>query len=206
MERLTQQLLVGGEAAIAGVRGLGGLGKTELAIAVVQAIKGRFRGGVIWLECGPLDVLVVQGRLAQALGVELKTNDLAGRADVLRLALRARKETLVVLDDVRLGQLTQIKYLLPPRPPCAVLVTSRRDDLVGLPPQSIMQLKELPDVEGENLLAALLADANVSGDAKLVQAIARELENIPLALELAAGRAARLARTRPDPLPRCWMT
>jgi hypothetical protein len=83
-----RRLKAQGTAAIAGVRGIGGIGKTELAIAAARELEDHFEGRVIWLDCGPNDIHALQERLAAAVGARLEGNDLRLRADVLALALR----------------------------------------------------------------------------------------------------------------------
>jgi CO dehydrogenase nickel-insertion accessory protein CooC1 len=75
-------------AALAGVRGLGGIGKTALASAAARELEAYFEGRVVWLDAGPNDAYAVQGRMAAALGVALESDDLQVRADVLALAWR----------------------------------------------------------------------------------------------------------------------
>ncbi len=189
---LRQRLLAGEKAAIASLRGMGGIGKTELAIAILQEVKDQFPGGVIWLDCGPNDGYVIQARLAQAAGIQLNAHDLASRADALALALANRQHTLVVLDDIRRHHLAEFANFLPPSPPCAVLITSRRHDL-PLPKQAIRRLDVLERKEGEALLADLMQTEHIPVDREEVAAIARLLDYVPLALTLAARRAVIIA-------------
>lgn len=188
---LRQRLLAGEKAAVAGVRGIGGIGKTELAIAVVQELGEHFPGEIIWLDCGPNDGFVIQERLAQAVGAQLTTNDLDSRADALALAMSKRPATLVVFDDIRRRHLADLEDLLPPSPPCAVLITSRRHDL-PLPRQAVRRIDVLEPAEGEGLLEDLLRAEGVPTNGEEVAAIARLLEYVPLALTLAARHAAAI--------------
>jgi tetratricopeptide (TPR) repeat protein len=191
---LCARLQAGGQAALVGVRGLGGIGKTELAIAAAQTVTPAFAGGVIWLECGAIDVAGVQQRLADALGVALPTSDLRQRADVLRSALATRAATLVVLDDVRYTHATAFDLLRPPAPPCALLVTSRRSDL-PLRPGDILPLETFTPAQAEELLTFLLHEQGIPAAADTVAAIAALLD-LPLAVGLAARRAAQLAQAQ----------
>ena len=197
--RLRERLLAHDTAAVAGMRGIGGIGKTELAIAVVREVKDEFPGGVIWLDCGPNDVHALQGRLAQALGIELRFDDLSSRFDALTLALKHRQVTLIVLDDIRRRHLADFDWLLPRMPLCSVLVTSRRDDL-PLPVQAIRALDVLSPEQGVVLLSELLAEEAIVADASGEGKIAELLEYIPLALMLAARRAGRLKKFTEQPL------
>ena len=193
---LRQRLKAGDVAAIAGVRGIGGIGKTELAIAAVHELEDHFEGRVIWLDCGPNDVYAIQDRMAAAIGVTLESDDLHIRADALALAFHQQPPTLVVLDDIRRRHLADGGFaaIAPPQPPCALLVTSRRYDL-PLPDQAIHSLDVLSPEQSEELLSNLLPKAWLDAEPEAA-AIAELLEHIPLALTLAARRAERIARRR----------
>ncbi len=192
-ESLRLRLEAGKTAAVAGLRGIGGIGKTELAIAITHELAGQFPGGVYWLECGARDVAGIQERLAEALGMApLAGAQLESRAAALRQALAAREPALLALDDIRRRHLADFEHLRPPAN-CALLVTSRRYDL-PLPPGDILKLDTLPLEDGKRLFAALLGPMGVVPQQAWLAPICQLLENIPLALRLAARRAARLAR------------
>ncbi|HAJ35629.1 MAG TPA: hypothetical protein DCL15_08040, partial [Chloroflexi bacterium] len=191
---LRQRLLTGNASALVGVQGLGGIGKTELAIAAAQALANDFPGGVFWLECGANEIPAVQQRLADALGIRLTSPDPKTRADQLVAALQLRPSSLVVLDDVRRPHADKFELLRPPTPPCALLVTSRRSDL-PLPPAAIRSLETLTQAQAATLLHFLLAEAGLDGDAATIDAIAKLLD-LPLAVKLAGRRAVLLAQRR----------
>jgi hypothetical protein len=197
LDWLCQRLKAGDVAAIAGVRGIGGIGKTELAIAAAHEMETHFEGRVIWLDCGPNDAYAVQERMAAALGVVLESADLRVRADALTLALRQQPPTLVVLDDLRRRHLADFSAITPPRPPCALLITSRRYDL-PLPGQAIKHLDVLSPAQSEELLADLLSEAWLAAEPGAAAAVAKLLEHIPLALTLAARRVGLIARHRDE--------
>ena len=192
-----RRLKAGDTAAIAGVRGIGGIGKTELAIAAARELEAHFEGRVIWLDCGPNDVFALQERLAAAVGVSLEGDDLQVRADVLALAFRQQPPTLVILDDLRRRHLADFAFIAPPRPPCALLITSRRDDL-PLSRQAIRRLDVLDPGQSQALLSALLPGEWLSAEPDAAERVAELLERVPLALTLAARRAERIARRRSE--------
>ncbi|HOT93488.1 MAG TPA: tetratricopeptide repeat protein, partial [Anaerolineae bacterium] len=197
LEWLCARLKRGDVSALAGVRGLGGIGKTELAIAAARALDDHFHGRVLWLDCGPNEVPAIQERMAAALGVKLETSDPLQRADALALAWRGQPPTLVVLDDVRAAHLAAFPVLLPPRPPCAVLITSRRQDM-PLPPGALRRLNVLDPAPSQDLLADLLPD-DLPPDPQSAAAVVELLERVPLALTLAARRLVRIAERRRAP-------
>ncbi|MCI0565534.1 MAG: NB-ARC domain-containing protein, partial [Nitrososphaera sp.] len=65
---ICQRLLGEEEVVIAAVRGIGGVGKTELAIAAVRRLEAHFEERVMWIDCGTNDIISIQARMAAALG------------------------------------------------------------------------------------------------------------------------------------------
>jgi len=51
IKRLIQAFKPGARAAITGVVGIGGIGKTELAKVVAHLVARRYRDGVLWADC-----------------------------------------------------------------------------------------------------------------------------------------------------------
>jgi hypothetical protein len=196
---LYEQLRAHGRAAIVGVRGIGGIGKTELAIAVAQRLRSQYRGRIEWFDCGPNDVFAIQDHMAAALGIALPEAGLAVRADALHQAWRARPPTLVVLDDLRPRHLSSYAHLAPPCPPCSLLITSRRGDLPLHNEYAIRELDPLARDESHELLAVSLPPDWVATEPEAAAAIAELLEHIPLALMLAARRAREIAKRRKKP-------
>ncbi len=191
---LRHRLLSGESAALVELRAIGGMGKTELAIAVVRELEAEFPGGVFWLDCGPNDALAIQERLAQALGLVLSGQNPHSRSDALATALAARPRALVVLDDIRKQHLPDFDQIRPQADNCVVLITSRLDGFPFIAETDIWKLEELPPEKGEELLAGLLQSYGITAEETLLTQIARMLEQIPLALTLAAKRAQRISR------------
>ena len=81
----------GARAAITGVVGMGGIGKTELAKIVGHRVAGRYRDGVLWADCGDERLTDMADHWATAYGVErLPGDDL--------LAKKASKAKLFMAD------------------------------------------------------------------------------------------------------------
>lgn len=196
LDWLCERLEDGRATAILGVRGIGGIGKTELAIAAAARVREHFEGRVIWLDGGANDVRAIQDRLAEAVGVTLDTDNLEVRADRLALTLEEQPRTLVVLDDLRKRHLQEFDLLMPPCPPCALLVTSRRQDL-PLGEEAILKLGTIPRELAGGLLCRL-AGQDPRAEPEAVARVAELLEYIPLALRLAAARARAIARWRDE--------
>nr|MCU0490751.1 AAA family ATPase [Chloroflexaceae bacterium] len=170
------------------VRGMGGKGKTTLALVLAAGLRNRFpiqlmvdlRGA----QEDPLSPLLALQRLLRALlGSEARLPEsqpeLEGlyRSELHRL-VAAGQLVLLLADDAR--NAAQLKPLLPPGG-CAVLVTSReRFELPGGTPA--IDLPDLPPAQAEQLLLALCP--RIGGHAP---ALARCCGGLPLALRVVAG-------------------
>jgi len=171
--------------------GPGGVGKTRLALAVARELLGEFRDGALFVDLAPVRAPEdVAAAIAAAAGLK----DTAGRpaGSVLSDSLRSR-QLLLVLDNY--------EHLLPAAPLASellaagaglkVLATSRaRLHLSGEHERSVAPL---PATEAEALFVARAQAANGTfalnaETASSVAAICRRLDDLPLAIELAAAQ------------------
>ncbi|MFC1997335.1 tetratricopeptide repeat protein [Chloroflexota bacterium] len=180
-------------AAVASFRGIGGIGKTELAIAAVGKLDDHFEKRVVWIDCGPNEAYAIQERIAAALGITLESEDLQIRADHISLTLTQKPPTLVILDDLRRRHIADYHNIAPPCPPCSLLITSRRRDL-PISSSAVYNLNVLSPSKSRELLDSLLPEDWLDNEPNAVKDITKLLEHIPLALTLAARRAKRIAR------------
>ena len=194
-----------GTAVITAVDGMGGVGKTALAIHAGHRLAERFPDGQLFLDlygfaderppCEPGEALAA---LLGALGVApgLLPAHVDARAALYRDRL-AGTRTLVILDNAFDEE--QVRALLPASTGCLVLVTSRRrlkalDDAVPLP-LGVLDLEEAVAL----LRQAARAGAEPALDARWEQ-VAEMCGRLPLALMIAGsllrtgGRAWNLER------------
>ena len=188
-----QRLRQGDVAALASLQGIGGIGKTELANLVARTLADDFGGRIVWIECGPNDVLAIQERMAAALGAQLHERDPAIRGDALHRAWQGQPPTLVVLDDLRRAHLPHLGHLRPPQPPCALLITSRRYNL-PLPVGTIRSLDLLSDEEAGAALADQISPEVLAQEPEALAGALGLLGGIPLAIHLAANRARAILK------------
>ena len=187
---------------ISALSGTPGVGKTALAVHWAHRVAGRFPDGQLYVNLrgfdpggqatGPSEAL--RGFLG-ALGVPAGRipPGLDAQAALYRSVLDGRR-VLVVLDNVRDAE--QVRPLLPGTPTALVVVTSR-NRLTGLVATDgvhpiILDVLSVP--EARELLASRLGVARVAAEPAAVDAIIDRCSRLPLALAIAAARAA----THPD--------
>jgi predicted ATPase len=200
--------LLGG-ARLVTLTGIGGTGKTRLALEVGARVVGRFPDGV-WLAelAGVADPGLVAVQVMEALGVRQQ-----GQVPVIEaLIYRLRSaELLLVLDNCEhlLEACAQLAgALLRASPALRVLATSREP--LGMPGEVACSLRplDLPP-EGADAQAAACAPAirlfldrgaaargetgGVVAPVAVAERICRKLDGLPLAIELAAARLSTLS-------------
>ena len=186
LAQLEAMLVPGKSVSVAAsIEGLAGVGKTELALHLVDRLSesGRFPGGIFWLDAENPDLTVAWGTtIADALGVGGGSAE-ERAASAVRMASRG-EPVLVVLDNVERWTGKSEPRPLPSGPQVTLLVTTRRRDLAG---QSFahFELDTLPeDAARQFLFAAAGRDlAAVPGTAELL----RHLDGHTLAIELAGA-------------------
>ncbi|MBM3271419.1 MAG: tetratricopeptide repeat protein [Candidatus Sericytochromatia bacterium] len=194
------------------VLGPGGMGKTRLASRFaatrLEDFQGPGRGGVWFADlCSCLDAADVCAAVAQALRIARSPGQsLEGAIDQVGQAIADRGDVLLVLDNfeqlVACGPATVGRWLeLAPR--AIILVTSRErlrlrgERVLELPPLALPADRSAEASDAERLFlerarAVRPGYAAGEGDLGLVRQIVHTLDGIPLAIELAAARAAIL--------------
>ena len=159
--------------------GPGGTGKTRLAIEAAAELVPGFKAGVFWVELAPLrDPALVTEEIAKTLGA---TDGLATHV--------GEREMLLVLDNLEqvIESAPELAALVETCPNLAVLVTSR--ELLRVRGEVEYAVAPLADLEAVELFCARAhADPEPA-----VHDLCRALDNLPLALELAAARASVLS-------------
>ena len=154
--------------------GPGGSGKTRLAIEAASELVGRFRNGVFWVGLATVrDSRLVIPSVAQTLGAR----------ETLPVHIGDR-ETLLLLDN--LEQVVQaapdLAELIEACPNLRVLVTSR--ELLRVRGEVEYQVLPLARPEG----VVLFCERSGLAPSPEIEELCRRLDDMPLALELAAAR------------------
>ena len=167
--------------------GAGGSGKTRLALQGAAEVAERFPGGVSWISLSPLtDASLVAPSVAQVLGAQDVPE---GRLDLAFAERVSRGRVLVLVDNCEhlLPGVAQPIAAMRDVPGVTVLATSR--ERLQLQGEQVFGVPPLSEADGVRLFVsrATAVGAEVSGTAE-VEELCERLDELPLALELAAAR------------------
>jgi non-specific serine/threonine protein kinase len=184
--------------------GVGGTGKTRLALRVASEALGNFANGVCFVDLAPLaDAGLVAKAIAAVLEVVENPNE--PLPDTLRRALAGR-EMLLLIDNFEhvIEAAPMVSELLAAAPRLKAIVTSREalrlsgEQEYPVPPLS------LPPVDAVSIEAVTTSEAGMlfvqraqmllprfevtDANAEAIAQICARLDGLPLAIELAASR------------------
>ncbi|MGC0315329.1 ATP-binding protein [Kitasatospora acidiphila] len=189
------------------VTGTAGVGKTSLTLHWAHAVRAQFPDGQLYANLHgydpqpPAAVAQVLERFLRALGVPAAAipADPEAMAAAYRSQMAGRR-MLIVLDNA--SQAAQVRPLLPGAPGSLVVVTSRHR-LSGLSVREgarHLTLEVLAEQDAVDLLRAVTADYRSEDDPAELTQLARLCARLPLALRIAAERAAGRPRMPLDDL------
>jgi len=195
--------VIGGDdtVQIIAITGTAGVGKTALANRFARQVAGRFPDGQLYVNLRGFDpsgsALSPESALrffldALAVQPQRMPVDLEGRAGLFRSMLNG-KRLLIVLDNAR--DPDQVRPLLPGSPGSLVVVTSRSQltGLVVAEGATPLTLDVLTEDEAHELLGRRLGPDVIANEPEAASELISLCARLPLALGVAAGRAA----TRP---------
>jgi transcriptional regulator with XRE-family HTH domain/tetratricopeptide (TPR) repeat protein len=197
-----EALLAGGApAGPVVVNGLGGIGKTALAIEACARRTTDYPDGCLFADLSRADgrardPAAVLGEFLFAVGVEARAlpDGLAARSALWR-SITAQRRLLVMLDDP--VDEAQVRPLLTPEPSAVVIAT--RAPLGGLDAALRVRLRPLDDSAAAAILAGVPAGRAAPTGADL-DAMVQACAGMPLALRLLAARLGALPDVAPGEL------
>lgn len=186
VEQLLHLFLNGsGRAAISALGGLGGVGKTALAVHVAHKLAGYFPEAQIVVDLAgtseaPLSPVAAMSLVITAFEPQVRLPESPGDVVTLYRSVLAGRRALLLLDNA--AKSAQVRDLLP-SPPAGAIVTSRRN--ISLPGLTSLNLDVLPENEAGNLLRTILGPERATDPE--VAALAERCGYLPLALRAAGS-------------------
>ncbi|MEO8626321.1 MAG: tetratricopeptide repeat protein [Candidatus Limnocylindrales bacterium] len=172
VEQLTAAIRKG--SRLVTLTGPGGTGKTRLAIEAAASLVADFKNGVFWVGLASVsDPAVVMQTVGEVLGAK---GELAEHI--------ADRQMLLVLDNFEqiIDAAAEVSQLLSRCPALHLIVTSR--ELLRVAGEGDYAVPVLAETEAVELFCER---SNVTADATVAE-LCRRLDNLPLAIELAAAR------------------
>jgi len=189
LDKVRQQLTAGHRTAIgqtAVFQGLGGLGKTQLAVEYAYRYRHDYPNGVIWLTADQdIDAQLVD--LAVKARWVAQESENSFKLEIARHRLRSYADCLIVFDN--LEQMVDIQNYLPEHPAEPhILVTSRTEQ----PDFTYVPINVLNSAQSLQLLTQEAGrEPKTAVEQEAAQEIADTLGGLPLALELAGAYLRR---------------
>ena len=170
--------------------GAGGVGKTALIAHLAHLLRPQFPSGVLWAQLDASDTGSILAAIANAYGHNVsKYPTVESKSQIVR-GILADKRALLILDNAQNSR--QVRPLLPPNGPCAVVVTTRHRNLSVV--RSAHKLEVTPfnpeSDEVFELFAQLMGRRRAATGRPQLMELAKLLGYHPLALDIAASRLA----------------
>ncbi|MEU6575513.1 BTAD domain-containing putative transcriptional regulator [Streptomyces sp. NPDC046805] len=179
--------------AVSAVAGIGGVGKTTLAVHVAHRARCAFPDGQLYVDlqaAGPRPAKpdMVLGSFLRALGIADSAipDSLEERAALYRSVLDGRR-VLVLLDNAR--DAAQVRPLLPGTEGCAALITSRVR-MVDLAGAHLVDLDVMSPDEALSLFTKIVGEERVESEREAALDVVAACGFLPLAIRIAASRLA----------------
>jgi tetratricopeptide (TPR) repeat protein len=176
-----------GGVTISGLHGLGGIGKTALALKLAAQLAERYPDAQFYLDLKgvsekPLTPAEALVHVVRAYYPEQKLPDDETQLRGLYRSVLHGKHALLLLDNAR--DAAQVAPLLPP-PGCIAIVTSRQHfALSGL---RSVNLDELPPGDAKDLIRRIVTRLSAEQMANALDEMARLCGYLPLALRASAS-------------------
>jgi DNA-binding SARP family transcriptional activator/Tfp pilus assembly protein PilF len=194
--RELEELLYSAEGrvmAVSALAGIGGVGKTTLAVHVAHQARSVFPDGQLYVDLQgsgtrAAEPETVLGSFLRALGTEDSAipNSLEERSALFRAVLDGRR-VLVLLDNAR--DAAQVRPLLPGTEGCAAVVTSRVR-MVDLAGAHLVDLDVMSPDEALQLFTSIVGAERVALEQGAALDVVAACGFLPLAIRIAASRLA----------------
>jgi|GEM_PF-7129020 len=190
-ELLTIAKIVKEQNSIIAICGIGGLGKSQIAIEFVHRYGQYFSGGIFWLNASTYETVISEiaschGVINQEYLPLFLTLTLEQRSRIVKSCWESELPRLIIFDALEDEEI--LRHILPSHGNSRIIFTTRKSrwpEQLGI---TIINISGLTTDESINLLRKF--QINHEKIADLTQ-IATKLANLPLALTLAGSYLAR---------------
>jgi predicted ATPase/class 3 adenylate cyclase len=189
------------QARLATLVGVGGMGKTRLALEIAAGAAESFADGAWWID---LSAATSEDAVLPVAMTAVEAREIPGRTKLQAFTDRFAEATgLVVFDNcehVLPAARALVEALRGAAPEMRILATSR--EALGLRGERILPVGALPTTDALRLFAerarALRPDLDIAGDRAVIERLCARLDGIPLAIELAAARCRSMTPAEID--------
>jgi len=186
-DRLCRVLTEEGGIPVAGITGLGGSGKTTLAVHLAHTLADSFPDGRMYVDLRArtgraLNAYEALGSLLRSIQPRISLPDTTAERSALWRTVTAGRKMLVILDDADTS--AQVEPLLPG---CAVVVTASRR-LLELPAVAWQRLGPLSAQESLRLLGEIAGHRRVGAEPDAARKLVAACSGHALSIRVAAAR------------------
>lgn len=173
--------------------GMGGVGKTTLAIELAHQLQPNYPDGVFWGDLRTVSADAVLESWGQVCHIPLKrTAQFKSKAATMRTVF-SRKQALIVLDDVIDSE--QALQMLPTQNMgSTVLITTRSQEvansLTRRRSELTIAIEPMNRLQSRALLSSIIGNAKVDAESGAANEVANVLGDLPLALHICGALCA----------------
>ena len=191
LKQLERQLYESERIAISTLTGMGGIGKTELALQYALADRDKdledrsYKSGICWINVSDKGNVGTQILSFAQNYLKIPILEEGEIEERVKLCWQnwGKEDTLIIFDDVR--QYKQIKDFLPPQQKrFKVIITTRKKRLAES--IKVFALEVLDEKSALELIISFIGEERINKELKEAKLLCKELGYLPLGLELVA--------------------